>query len=554
MAKFHLSKSVPSTPEEVETIIKTLEQFSEREVTEEWFFELSALQCQFNDAWFNAFWQKSQDSSSKEAMDWFTAIAQTYIPQFEAAFAAANKKAQLVNVEPARLQLMQTRMQTASLPTPESVELNKQIMELENEYQKVESQQTIDYGGIVNLTTASRLLGKEANRGTRQEIWTSLQERKKLDTERTEEMMVKLVELRSKVSKVSGNKDFRAYCWDKKGRTSYTADDALNLLSITEHLFDSSYKKLAKAQGEILGITELEPWDIHAFNSSIPLHNRVFSESDYATFTETAFSSIHSEFGPIISGIFNRGHADLLTRKNKIASNFCGSFLTVNEPLVSCNLTGETNQLTTLFHEFGHAVHHNFANTNSLYHERSAPFEIGEFVANSFQLLGYDLLEKINYTSDEALNFRISFLVERTNLIREITSLERLQHWIYTQPKPPTIESINTMHIKLSQDSSVNWGDFEVYRPLGWHHTHVISLPFYTIEYVIAWVGALIFYEQYSSNKPRAIQKLINVMKMGNTKDAKSLFAMLDIPFPFAESDIKKANLSLDNMIFHIIG
>ncbi|MGL4612211.1 MAG: M3 family metallopeptidase [Trueperaceae bacterium] len=548
MRKFHLDPNIPTTSTELESIITTLRNLTMQKVDESWFFALSDLQCRFNDAWFNALWHKNQDTASVQATGWYKTIVEEFVPQFEEVFSSLNTLAQQAKKTSGRLERIRRRMNSATTNSREEIELSTKISLLSNEFQTLASQQVIDFEGPLNVMAASVLLGKESSSDRRKDIWLKIQERKQIDAAKSQDLMLKLLDLRRQIATASGLKDYREYCWKKKERDSYTPDDALTMLSSVESIFADSYKTLANIQMDYLEVNSYMPWDTVALIAA-PELERKLTEEDYIGLVERAFASSDREFGEVVRGMVGRGHFDLLSRNNKSSYNFCGTFYTVNEPAVSCNLSGDLIQLNTAFHEFGHAVHHSFMNEGTLYFEKGAPYEISEFAATAFQLLGYGVLEEIGFTTKEALRFRFGMLVNKLNLVREITSLDRLQHWLYSQDKTLTIPDINAKFLELTSGQPEDWSGHEHFKPLGWHHAHVISEPFYTVEYVISWIGALIFYETYVLDKGRALTALKAAMRLGYSRDTIAIFEVLGIQFPFGESEIVRAKNGLDRLI-----
>jgi oligoendopeptidase F len=551
MRKFHVNPNIPSADAQLTAVIESLKRLTNEPITEEWFIKMSDLQCLFNDAWLAAFWKTNQDTGSKELEQNFNNVTENFVPKFEEVFATLTEMVTQSPPRSPRFAHIAKRMRSGTFESSETIELSKRISSLSNEYDRLVSKQTVELGEGTPLTAAEKLLQLERDKDKRRAIWSKIQERKLADALRVQELMQELVALRREIAKLSGVADFRAYCWELKERHDYTADDNLNLLTLVEDAFADSYARIAALQMKNLGLTEYKPWDVVA-PIAAPEIERVLSERQYLELLQKAFHMIDPAFGDVVEMMIGHGHVDLNSRTNKVAYNFCGSFMSVNEQVVSCNLSGAPHQLSIAFHEFGHAMHHHCIHPGKLFFEKGGPDEVNEFVATTFQLLGSELLEQLGFSPEEAQHYRLAMIVNKLKLAREYTALDRLQHWIFTREGEPTIEEIDEAFRDITANHPEDWSGYENYRAQGWHSDHVISTPFYTVEYVISWVGALIFFNRYK-NGALGIENLKEMMRLGNTTDTRTSFGTLNIQFPFGSTEIHEARLGLEYLLGHLL-
>lgn len=547
MRHFHVDPKIPSTDNDFQPIIQSIKTLGDEPVNEEWFERWSTLQCLFSDGWLSRFWSKQQDLSSEENAHAYKTFSTIHRPLFEEHDDVLVQKAFDYDTNDARFQRIISRLRN-DVPNAEgTIDFTTKIRELTDEFEAIDSKQMVNLDEPVTRVVAQKLLREEWDSGKREKVWHLVQDCKLKDAKRVGEIMVSLVQLRNELAEDAGVPDFRAYSWHVKHRTDYTPDDNLRCLDLVEEVFAPSYETFASLRKETLQLTDYRPWDVQA--PLVANHKvRHVTEGDYLTWVRLVFDNIKPTFGQVVEDIIAKGHVDLMNRPNKATFNFSSTFASVNEPVVSCNLTGALNQVNTAFHEFGHAVHHACINPGKLFIEKNGPKEVNEFVANVFQLFAYERLDLLGFSQEECRNYRFAMLDGKLELVKEFTHFDRFQHWLFTLGYVPDVEQMNTKFIQLASNPLVNWRGLENYQKLGWHHDHVIGTPFYTVEYVFSWIAALLFYKRYRCGQV-SVDKFLQGMQLGNTRTAKETFAFLGIAFPFEAEEIYAARDALDLLL-----
>ncbi len=126
-------------------------------------------------------------------------------------------------------------------------------------------------------------------------------------------------------------------------------------------------------------------------------------------------------------------------------------------------------------------------------------------------------------------------------LLAWIATIDAFQHWIYTNPGHSR-EERKEFWIKLRErfGGIDNWGGYEKFRESFWQRQlHLYEVPFYYIEYGIAWTGALGFWTRYRKDPKGAIAAYERALALGGSKTLPDLFRAADMPFDFGPRTIQ---------------
>jgi oligoendopeptidase F len=123
-----------------------------------------------------------------------------------------------------------------------------------------------------------------------------------------------------------------------------------------------------------------------------------------------------------------------------------------------------------------------------------------------------------------------------------IATIDKFQHWIYTNPNHTT-EERKQYWLTLSKEfgtGTVDWSGLEHIQAFTWQkQLHLYEVPFYYIEYGMAQLGALAVWRNFLSDKPKAIQQYKEALSLGYTKSIGDIYKAAGIEFNFGSGYIK---------------
>ncbi len=151
-----------------------------------------------------------------------------------------------------------------------------------------------------------------------------------------------------------------------------------------------NYLQLKK---EMLGIEDFHYYDIYA--SSIPEFKKEFSIDEARELVTESMRPLGNEYSSLISEGLNSRWMDIYPNRNKRSGAYSNGSVYDTHPFVLMNFDGKFRAVSTLTHEFGHALHSWFSNRTQEYHNSHYPIFLAE-IASTFNenLLTEYLLKK----------------------------------------------------------------------------------------------------------------------------------------------------------------
>jgi oligoendopeptidase F len=200
------------------------------------------------------------------------------------------------------------------------------------------------------------------------------------------------------------------------------------------------------------------------------------------------------------------------------------------------NASGTMNDVTTMVHESGHAVHSFLTHTLPLYIYQSYPIEMAELASMSMEFFTWPYWA--HFLSDPTQLKRAQQQhVERVITIMPwIALIDEFQHWIYTNPTHTHMERREKWLCLYKEytPSILHTDGLEEYIAYAWQkQIHLFEYPFYYIEYAIAQLGAIGMWKNYIENPSRTIEQYIQALSLGGKKDLKELYQTAGVSFDF---------------------
>ena len=124
-----------------------------------------------------------------------------------------------------------------------------------------------------------------------------------------------------------------------------------------------------------------------------------------------------------------------------------------------------------------------------------------------------------------------------------IASIDKFQHWIYTNPKH-TLEERYTYWMQISKDFGtgvVDYTGLESNLQRSWQaQLHLYEVPFYYIEYGMAQLGAIAMWRSYKQNPKQALANYKKALSLGYMKTIPQLYEAAGIKFDFSPAYVKE--------------
>jgi oligoendopeptidase F len=392
------------------------------------------------------------------------------------------------------------------------------------------------------LQQAAKFL-HDSDRDLRRKAFSAVAERRLEDKDTLNELFDKLLALRHQVALNAGFENYRDYKFRELGRFDYTPEDCFAFhAAIREHILPLQ-TMLLEYRRNTLGLDSLKPYDVDAEPvGRKPLHP--FQDGkDLLEKSIKVFDELRPFFGQCLSKMKAMDRMDLDSRKGKAPGGYNCPLAETGVPFIFMNAAATTNDVITMMHEGGHAVHSFLSHDLPLTSMKEYPMEIAELASMSMELFTLEHWGTFFEKPDELQRAQLEELERVIDVLPWIATIDKFQHWLYTHPGH-TIAEREAQWVAILEEFStknVDWSDFEHYRHNFWQkQLHLFEVPFYYIEYGISQLGAIAMWRQYKQNKEQALDNYMAALSLGYTKTLKELYATAGIKFDFSPAYIQE--------------
>src|SRR6476620_4098880 len=424
----------------------------------------------------------------------------------------------------------------------ENIPIQAELSVMQQQFGVIAGKMTVEVNGQeYTLQQASKFL-ENPDRRLREEVYRKIQDRRSQDKNELHNLYSELVKRRNKVAKNAGFANYRDYKFVELGRFDYTKEDCFAFHEAVKLHVLPLVEKIYKHKKEKLGLDTLRPWDVEAQPEGIePLHP-FKTGTELLAKTEQCFTALHPFFADCLRKMDTMHHFDLESRKGKAPGGYNCPLAESGAPFIFMNAAGQMDDVTTMVHEGGHAVHSFLAHHLELNAFKEYPMEIAEVASMAMELFTMDHWHTY-FDSKEELQRAKEHQLERViTIFPWIATIDKFQHWVYENPNH-SLEQRSDKWVEILNEFAsreIDWSGLEEYRRYSWQRQlHLFEVPFYYIEYGIAQLGAIGLWKQYIENPEKALQNYINALSLGGTKTLPHLYEAAGLKFDLSPAHIK---------------
>lgn len=523
-------------------------EINNRAALETWLLQLSELEAVVSE---DACWRQirmtcdTTDPALEEAFNYFCTQIQ---PQLQQYADALNKKLlnhPLADTLDQRTYFTYLRniRKSIDLFREENIPLQSELAVKQQQFGVITGAMTVEINGNeYTLQQASKFL-EHPDRRLREEAYRKIQERRLQDRDQLNKLFDELLQRRQQVALNAGFSTYTGYRFKELGRFDYSEQQCFDFHTAVREQVVPLVALLHEKRRQRLGLDSLRPWDLDAEPAGIePL--RPFSTGQ--ELTEKAiecFNRLRPFFGDCLRKMKEMGHLDLESRKGKAPGGYNCPLAESGAPFIFMNAAGQMNDVTTMLHEGGHAVHSFLAHPLKLTGFKEYPMEIAEVASMAMELFTMDHWEVFFSDAAELKRAKEHQLERVITLFPWIAVIDRFQHWLYAHPGH-SVEERTAEWMRILddfQDGVVDYSGLETYRGNAWQRQlHLFEVPFYYIEYGIAQLGAIGMWMQYKQNPEQALDNYCKALALGGTATLPELFDAAGLSFDFSSATIGK--------------
>lgn len=423
----------------------------------------------------------------------------------------------------------------------ENIPLQTELQVEQQKYQGITGAMSVTLNGQeYTLEQAANFL-KDLDRNKRQEAWESITARRLEDKNHLDELFNKLKTLRHQVAQNAGFDNFRDYMFEALGRFDYTPQDCFDFHDAIAEVIVPVLAEQADERKNLLGLHSLKPWDTEVDTSGKAALKPFNNGTELIDKSIVCFNKLNPYLGSCLQTMKENGLFDVESRKGKAPGGYNYPLSETGAPFIFMNSANSFRDLTTMVHEGGHAVHTFLTADLELNDFKHCPSEVAELASMSMELISMDHWDEFFKDEKELKRAKRYQLRDVLKTLPWVAVVDAFQHWIYTHPNHTTEERTKAWTEIFSRFGAnfVDWTNHqEALENLWQKQLHIFEVPFYYIEYGIAQLGAIAVWKNYKENPEQGLADYLAALKLGYTKDMKTIYETAGIQFNFSAAYI----------------
>ena len=264
-----------------------------------------------------------------------------------------------------------------------------------------------------------------------------------------------------------------------------------------------------------LGMEKLRRYDIYA---PLAESDKRYTFQEAADLTFEAFERFDPKFARLAKRVFDEGHVDSEVRKGKMGGAFCSTLGPDLTPWVMLNYQGKSDDVSTMAHELGHAIHSMMAEEHSLFTQHAC-LPLAETASTFGEMTLTDLM--LERETDESVKQDILFgqLDDAfATILRQIyfALFEREAHsMIANNASVDELNAAYLANLKEEFGDSVDVSDEFKYEWVS--IPHIYGTPFYVYAYAFGQLLVFALYKRYKEEGESFKPKYMRILSAGGS-------------------------------------
>ncbi len=437
--------------------------------------------------------------------------------------------------------LLRSAQNKVDLFREENVPLLTEETRLVNEYQRITGAMTCVYNGREHTLQQMGRYLEEPDRGVREKAWRLTAERYLQDSQRLDDLYLRMATLRHRIARNARCRDYREYMFRRYERFDYSPDDCLKFHEAIEKVVVPAVHELTTHRRRKLGLRTLRPWDTLVDPDSRPALRPFETPEELMAGSSRIFHQVEPELGRVFDTLRRENLLDLASRKGKAPGGYQETFSERRVPFIFMNAVGTDDDVRTLLHEGGHAFHTWACRHEPLMSYRNAEgvIEFAEVASMGMEALSLPYMHE--FFGDDTDRANEHYFEHIVWFFPFMARVDAFQHYVYTH-MDAGLEAWKDEWQALTRRFSpeIDWSGLEGIDRHSWQRKlHIYEVPFYYVEYGIAQLGALQVWLNSKQDYAQAVAQYRNGLALGGSRPLPELFAAAGCRFDFSERTLR---------------
>jgi len=276
------------------------------------------------------------------------------------------------------------------------------------------------------------------------------------------------------------------------------------------------FQRFFALKARLLGVEKLRRYDIYA---PVTQSNKEYPFEMAAELVLDSFEQFDPRFAQMALRIMNDNHMDSQVRKGKRSGAFCATINPELTPWVMINYQGHSDDIATLAHELGHAIHSLLASDHSIFTQHAC-LPLAETASTFGEMMLVDrLLEK-----EKDAGVRRDLLFKQVDdsyatIMRQafFALFEKTAHKMTSKGA-----SVNELSEAYFDNLKTQFGNaLDIGEEFKWEWVsipHIYHVPFYVYAYAFGKLLVLSLYKQYKEEGESFKPRYINILSTGGSR------------------------------------